>query len=216
VEKGDILTLAGGLIIVLVIAIIANPQNISGIRSAVVSSPPTVTQTPYPIQTVIPTRETPVLPVLTPATTPRDVPPYQIFYTDKPFQFPVFKLPENMEIYGASDVISRNQEMVTFAFVDDKRGGITQKFSVPYPLWIMNITVTANTTPQYGKFRMALCHAANGTIIEGEEILNRGNSYRLVQTSNTDMYMIISTSYIDNYHISLEAPRKYYDMYRPR
>jgi hypothetical protein len=69
---------------------------------------------------------------------------------------------------------------------------------------------------QYGKFRMALCYAKDGTIIEGEEIINRGNSYRVVQTSNTDMYMIISTAYIDSYHISLEAPRNYYDIYRPK
>jgi len=63
---------------------------------------------------------------------------------------------------------------------------------------------------------MALCYADNGSIIEGEEIFNRGSSYRVVQTSNTDIYMIISTAYIDGYYISLETPRHYYDLYRPR
>jgi hypothetical protein len=63
---------------------------------------------------------------------------------------------------------------------------------------------------------MALCYKANGIIIEGEEIFNEGTSYRLVQVSNTDMYMIISTAYLDGYYISLEAPRDYYDMYRPK
>lgn len=215
-EKGDILTLAGGLVIVLVIALIANPQNMSGIRGVVVPPTPAPTQTPYPIPTLPSTTETPVPVVQTPPPVLSDAAPYQIFYSDKPLQFPVFRLPENMETYGASDIVSRNQEMVVFAFVDDQRGGLTRKFSVPYPLWVINTTVTADTNPQYGKFRMALCYAANGTIIDGEEILNRGTSYRLIQTSNTDMYMIISTAYIDRYHISLETPRNYYDMYRPR
>lgn len=121
-----------------------------------------------------------------------------------------------MDRYGGSDIVSREQEMVPFAFVDGKQGGLTQNFSVPYPVWVINTTVTANTTPQYGRFQMALCYTSNGIIIEGEEIFNRGTSYRVVQVSNTDMYMIISTAYIDGFYISLEAPREYYDMYRPK
>jgi len=215
VEKGDILTLAGGLLIVLVIAVVANPQYLASIKSAGDKTTPSPTLIPIPTVTY----QTTVSPThlqLTPTPIPADAPPYQIFYSDKPFLYPVFKLPENMETFGGSDIISRSQEMVPFAFVDEKRGGLTQTFSVPYPVWILNTTVIANTTPQYGRFRMALCYAANGTLIEGEEILNRGTSYRLIQTSNTDLYMIISTAYIDRYYISLEAPRRYYDIYRPR
>jgi len=118
VEKGDILTLFGGLLIVLIIAKVT----------------PTPTPIPVPVPTVI--HQTPVTPVYvepTPTLIPADAPPYQIFYTDKPFTYPVFKLPENMETYGASDIIARNQEMVPFAFVSEKRGGLTQVFSVPYP-----------------------------------------------------------------------------------
>lgn len=214
-EKGDILTLVGGLIIVLVIALIANPQYLAGFKS--VGETATPPPTSYPVPTTFPrTQAPPVSIAVTPTPIPADAPPYQIFYTDKPYQYPVFKLPENMETYGASDIISRSQEMVPFAFVADKRGGLTQKFSVPYPVWIINTTVISNITPQYGRFRMVLCYADNGTIIEGEEILNRGTAYRLVQTSNTDLYMIISTAYIDSYRISLEAPRDYYDLYRPK
>lgn len=216
-EKGDILTLFGGLLIVLIIAVVANPQYLASIKSVGVKITPTPTPIPVPVPTVI--HQTPVTPVYvepTPTLIPADAPPYQIFYTDKPFTYPVFKLPENMETYGASDIIARNQEMVPFAFVSEKRGGLTQVFSVPYAVWILNTTVTANVTPQYGRFRMALCYADNGSIIEGEEIFNRGSSYRVVQTSNTDIYMIISTAYIDGYYISLETPRHYYDLYRPR
>lgn len=217
VEKGDILTLAVGLFIVLVIAALANPQYLSSIKSLGGKTGPSPTPTLYPDSAVYhspPPKPTSVKPTPLPVTT--GALPYQIVYSDKPYTYPVFKLPENMETYGASDIIARNQEMVPFAFVEGTRGGLTQVFSVPYPVWIINTTVTANTTPQYGRFRMALCSAADGSIIEGEEILNRGTAYRVVQVSNTDMYMIIGTAYIDSYHIRLEAPRNYYDMYRPK
>ncbi|MDO8871165.1 MAG: hypothetical protein Q7V05_00330 [Methanoregula sp.] len=215
-EKGDILTLAVGLVIVLVIAVLANPQYLSTIRGTGEKLTPVPTPTPLPVPTVVYQTPTPTYVKPTPIPVIADAPPYRITYTDKPFLYPVFKLPENMRIYGASDIVSRKQEMVPFAFVDGKQGGLTQNFSVPYPLWVINTTVTANINPQYGRFQMALCYTENGIIIEGEEILNRGNSYRVVQVSNMDMYMIISTAYIDSYHISLEAPREYYDMYRPK
>jgi hypothetical protein len=217
VEKGDILTLVIGLLIVLVIAVLANPQYLSSLKGIGGMAAPTPTPTPFPVPTVVyQTMVTPIYVEPTPIPVIADAPPYRIVYSDKPFTYPVFKLPENMETYGASDIVSRKQEMVPFAFVDEKRGGLTQKFSVPYPVWIINTTVIANTTPQYGKFRMVLCYAKDGVIIDGEEILNRGTSYRVIQVSNTDMYMIISTAYIDGYHISLETPRNYYDLYRPR
>ena len=129
--------------------------------------------------------------------------------------YPRFKLPDNMVTFGASDILANSKEMVPFAFIEDTRGGLTQIFSIPYPVWVLNTTVTANLTPQYGDFRMVLCYASNGSIINGEEILNRGSSYRIIQISNTDMYMIISTAYIDRYRITLETARNYYDAYRP-
>ena len=214
-EKGDILTLVSGLLIVLVIAVLANPQYLATLKG--IGEKATPAPTPLPVPTVFnPTQVTPVYVRPTPIPVVTDAPLYRIYYTDKPFLYPVYKLPENMETFGASDIVSRKQAMIPFAFVDEKRGGLTQTFSVPYPVWVINTTVIANTTPQYGKFQMALCNAKDGTILEAEEIFNRGTSYRVVQTSNTDLYMIISAAYIDRYHISLEAPRNYYDTYRPR
>jgi hypothetical protein len=217
VESGDILTLVGGLVLVVIIAVIINPHYISGVSAVPVTPVPAVTpfaQLP-PTPTHIPFET--ALPSLKPTPPPAraDDPPYRIFYSNKPFTYPRFKLPENMETFGASDIPLRNEELVPFAFVEDTKGGITQTFSVPYPVWIINTTVTANRTPQYGNFRMALCYASNGSIIEGDEILNRGSSYRIIETSNTDLYFIITTAYIDRYHIALETPRSYYTSYRP-
>ena len=117
-EKGDILTLVGGLLIVLVIAVVANPQYLASIKGVGVKATPIPLQPRFRFQRSF-TR--PRLPQSIsnrhPTPIPADAPPYQIFYTDKPFTYPVFKLPENMETYGASDIVSRNQEMVPFAFV---------------------------------------------------------------------------------------------------
>jgi hypothetical protein len=104
---------------------------------------------------------------------------------------------------------------VPFAFIESTRGGLTEVFSVPYPVWAINTTVVAENQPQYGNFRMALCYADTGGIIKGEEILNQGTSYRIIRSANTSMYMIISLKDIDIYHISLETPREYYDAYGP-
>lgn len=215
-EKGDIITLAVGLVIVLVIAVLANPQYLSTIRSIGQQPTPVPTTAPLPVPTVVYLTPTTTYVEPTPIPVVPDTPPYRITYTNNPFQYPVFKIPENMQRFGASDIISHEQEWVPFAFVEGKQGGLTQNFSVPYPLWAINTTIISKTNPQYGRFQMALCYKANGIIIEGEEIFNEGTSYRLVQVSNTDMYMIISTAYLDGYYISLEAPRDYYDMYRPK
>jgi hypothetical protein len=214
VEKGDFLIFAAGIATVMVIAILANPQSISGFTAPVpvVTSVPPRVLTPLPVVTII----TPSYQEVTPPPLPTDTPQYRIFYTDKPLSYPRFQLPGNMETFGASDILLREQEMVPFAFIEDTRGGLTQKFIIPYPFWALNISVTATTSPQYGHFRMVLCDASNGTIIEGVEILNRGTVYRNVQTSNMNLYMIISTTSVDRYRITFETPRKYYNTYRPR
>jgi hypothetical protein len=210
VETGDILTLVGGLVLVLIIAFATNPHYLSGI-----SAPGTpITTAPTPVSRV-PELQPAIIPVVTitspPASAPvpvrPDDPPYRIFYSSQPLTYPRFKLPENMETFGAADLPMRNEALVPFAYIEDTRGGLTQTFSVPYPVWVLNTTVIANRTPQYGNFKLALCYAANGTILNGDEILNRGTSYRILQTSNTDMYLIITTANIDRYRISLEAPR---------
>ncbi len=120
-------------------------------------------------------------------------------------------MPDHMETFGASEILWRNQEWVPFAFIEDTRGGLTNVFSVPYPIWVINTTVISEKNPQYSNLRLALCYADTGGIIEGEEVLNPGTSYRIVQTSNTKMYFIIATGSIDRFRIYLETPRTYYD-----
>jgi hypothetical protein len=220
VEKGDLLTLIGGVVAVFVIALALNPHYLEGFSSpapvAPVTMPVTTTFTP-----VVPgSSTTPVIPVTpistrTPVPVPTVSPPYQIYYHSSPFTYPRFKMPDNLAIFGAGDIPFRSREMVNFAFVSESRGGLTQKFTVPYPVWVINTTVVANATPQYGNFKMVLCYGNNGTVIDGIEILNRGSMSRVIQTSGSEMYLIVTTAYIDGYRINLETPRDYYDRYRP-
>jgi hypothetical protein len=214
VEKGDILFFAAGIITVIVIAILVNPQSIPGFLPQVpVATPlPEQTRIPLPVQTII----SPTFKEMTPVPRPTEAALYRIYYSEKPLSYPRLKLPENMENFGASDILQRNMDLVPFAFIEEQRGGLTQEFTVPYPLWVLNISVIANTSPQYGNFRMLLCNASDGTIIEGVEILNHGSAYRIIQISNTELYMIISATSVDFYRITLETPRTYYDTYHPQ
>ena len=212
-EKGDLLTLAGGVLLVLIIALLMHPEYLEGITSPPPSRLPEVTTAPVPTTIVVPVIPSTAVPTMIPAPEPTSAPPYRILYASDPFTYPVFRMPENTRTFGAGDLSLRGREMVKFAYISEVRGGITRKFSVPYPLWIINTTVTANRTPQYGNFRMVLCYAANGTIIDGEEILNRGSMSRIIETSGAEMYMIITTAYIDSFTVYLETPREYYAMY---
>ncbi len=210
-KSGDVVTVALGIAIVILIAFVANPQNLADLRQASFGTTiPAAGTTPVIPAPVVPatgtlTQQFPA----TPSPRPTDSPAYRISYSPTPLKYPVYRIPENLLIFGASDVPLRNREMVTFATVEESRGGITNIFTVPYPVWVVNISVVSENNPQYGNFRMALCYA-NGTIVEGAEILNRGTAYHVIQVSNTPMYMIVSVSSIDRYRITLETPREYY------
>jgi hypothetical protein len=215
VDKGDTIALAAGIIIVLFVAVMANPDYLTVLQIPFSADIPATGTIP---QIWIPAEPTPVsqvqIPVI-PTLPGSHASLYRITYTDRPYSYPLYKLPGNMETFGASELPAKTLEWVPFAFVEDTRGGLTKVFSVPYPVWVINSTVVAKTRPQYSVFRMALCSAESGEIVEGEEILNQGTSYRIVQTSNTRMYLIISTENIDSFYIRLETPRNYYDAYHP-
>ncbi len=208
-DSGDTITLIAGIIIVLFVALMANPGYIDSLKHPLQPSVPTVAVPQNPAPVAATTR----VPGLIPAELHEQL--FRIVYTDKPYTYPVYRIPEHMETFGASEVLPRTKELVPFAFVENTRGGLTEIFTVPYPVWVINSTVVARTHPQYGIFRMVLCYADSGRIIDGEEILNQGTSYRVVQTSGTPVYMIISAENIDSFYIRLETPENYYDAYHP-
>jgi len=216
VETGDILTVAGGLFIVLVIALIANPQYLAGMQVSLPGSTPLLTQTPPPPTTsplLLPPTPATQTPAETPAASRTPVTSSRIYYTDKPFTYPVVRLPERLEMFGESDVRRSGQDIVTFAYMEESRGGLSRVISIPYPVWTMDIRVIDNTTPNVASFRMALCYAANGTIIDGVELMHPGTAYKKIQTSNTPLYLIISTTNIEGYRIDLQTSREYFEQF---
>jgi hypothetical protein len=212
VDKGDILTVAVGLIVILVIALIANPGMIPRLTgqkgsTAVQEEPGTVVPTPVPT--------VPYTPFLSPTPTPLSTPippaqPYRITYTANPFMYPVIRLPDRMETFGASDIPLRANATVPFAYIQESQGGLTTIFSVPYEIWELNISVTANRQPQYAMFKMVLCDAKTGTILTGAEIQNGGSMYKVVRYTG-NMYMIIGVDHVDSFNITLETPLSYYE-----
>jgi hypothetical protein len=116
-----------------------------------------------------------------------------------------------METFGASDIPLRETSPgIPFAYVDESRGGLTQTFSVPYEVWALNVSVTANRFPQYAMFRMVLCDA-KGNILQGSQIQFPGTMYKIVRASGPGMYMIISTDNIDSFRVTLETPQRIYE-----
>jgi hypothetical protein len=119
------------------------------------------------------------------------------------------RLPEHMEVYGASDIPDKYKKNVPFAYIEEQRGGLTEIFNIPYQFWMINVTVTADRYPQYAWFRMALCSAKTGEIYEGAELYYPGTIYKNVQVSNMDMYLIISIYKVDRFRIIFETPQGY-------
>ena len=210
-DKGDLFTLAGGLVVILVIAVIANPgllpAFLPGTAGTHAGQEVQETAAPATVPTVLPTPPTP-----TPTANLTPQPPKaptRILYTNNPYTYPVIHLPDRMETFGGSNVPLWSNQTVTFAYVEGSTGGLTTVFTVPYEMWAINISVTAYSQPQYSDFKMVLCDAKTGAFITGGEIQNGGSLYKVIRSAGP-MYMIISTSYVDSFAISLETPYIYY------
>ncbi len=212
-EKGDIVTIAGGVVIVIVIALAVQYTGFFQTRhqESPVTLPVTAANLPEP-PVHVPAPETPEQVATSPSPSPTPANPalYRIFYTSNPLDYPVFRLPDNMETFGASETPWKDPDVVPFAFIEEPRGGLTQTFRIPYGLWRMNVSVEAWTKPQYARFDMVVCYASDGRVIDGVEILNHGSAYRNVQVSDTDLYIIVSMQDVDRYRITFETPRSYY------
>jgi hypothetical protein len=206
VDRRDLITLAAGIGLVVLIAVAGKYAGLLPSRTAdVPEATPVVTAS-----STLPGTLSTGTPSAIPSTTSDNPVPYRILYSEKPLDFPVFLLPEHLEVYGASDIMWRDPDVVPFAYIEESRSGLTQEFSFPYGVWGMNVTVFAVTKPQYARFEMALCYARDGKVIEGMELSGPGSEFRSVQVSNTGLYMIIHIENIDAFRITFITPRTYY------
>ncbi|NYT05227.1 MAG: hypothetical protein GKC04_02470 [Methanomicrobiales archaeon] len=192
----DVITVVGACLIVAVLALVVQPALENGTFFA--EPTPPVTPTPAPTPTPTPT------PVPTPAG------PWRIFYTPDPHGYPVIFLPERMSVFGASDPEWHSTGVETFAFLSEVRGGITQTFTVPYPVWRVNSTLDGRNHPQSALLEWVLVDAANGDILDGGEVRHLEIVRKNIQVSQKELYFIIRVRDADRYTITLERPLKLY------
>lgn len=163
-----------------------------------------ITEIPTPPESTV------TIPPLTPKpmTTPPE--PFRITYSTDFWDRPHVHLPENLVVYGGSDPLWKNDaDIVTFAYVEEKRGGITDVFHVPYPVWRLNCSVTPTIRPESASFKMALVDLENEIIVKGAEFRYPGSIIKNVQRGGKDFYLIVSADGVDSYRISLETQTQY-------
>ncbi len=197
--------IAAGILAVVLIALILRPP---GAILALVSPTPTPTPTPYatlptiptPVPTTIPT------PIRLPAPTSEQIETRAIGFTDHPWEYPLFRMPTNLEIYGASDPPWRFNDSITFAYVNGTRGGVSERFSVPYQTWKLVCRSSSAAWPEHARLRLALVENATGQVLTGMDLQYPGTASRVLRTYNREFYLIVAPEHLDRYTITLEAP----------
>lgn len=203
VDKKDIATLVAAVAIVGLLGVILhNPGWTSGTDLPVTSPDPDVTPvsaTPTPTNEASPT----------PLPQPEDPIPARISYTSRYWEYPVRYLPD-MDLFGASDPEWRNREVMAFAYLEETSGGLTEIFSVPYPLWRINCSLEATIHPQSALAQWILVNAETTEILEGGELRHPSRFSKNVQVSGSEMYFIIHVRDADRFSMQLETPLDIY------
>jgi hypothetical protein len=199
-ERGDLAAVAIGLLLViLLMALIPLAQAPARPSPQVTPSPrpltPTTT-TPAPVLTLEPAVDIP-----TPQVTTR-----RIFYTGDYYLLPVRYLPSDMGIYGYSDVEWQYNSSVVFAYLEENHGGITETFTVPYPVWRITATLASSRNPEKARLRMILVDETTGQVLEGAEIRYPGSVTKTVVAREMPLYMVIGAENVERFMITLEAP----------
>jgi hypothetical protein len=204
-ERGDLAAVAIGLLLVILLTAFLTLNGIP------VPAPPSPAATPTPTHRVPPRQVTPP-PVTMPTAVPTEFPATsrattrRIFYTSEYYLLPVRFLPSDMELYGFSDVEWQYNRSVVFAYVEENHGGITETFTVPYPVWRITSTVFSTGTPEKARFRMILVDETTGQILEGAEIQYPGSVTKTVVAKERPLYMVIEAVNVERFMITLEAP----------
>jgi hypothetical protein len=202
-QRGDLAAVIIGLSLVIVLTVITSPPaSPAGPVPATVPAtpPPTLLVTPVPTETTGAPPETPATPAIAAK---------RIFYTENYYLLPVRFLPSDMAIYGSSDASWPYISSVIFAYVEENHGGITETFTVPYPIWRMTSTLYSTRSPEKAKFRMVLVDEKGGQILEGVEIHFPGTVSKTVAAHGRPLYLVIDAQNVDRFMITLEVPTVY-------
>ena len=190
------------LLVVILTAFLSLPRGPAPLSQSQPTTVPTirapVTPSPAAIATQAP---------VTAETTPPRVPTRRIFYTSSYYLLPIRFLPADMGMYGYSDVNWQYNSSVIFAYIEENHGGITETFTVPYPVWRITSTLSSARTPEMASFRMILVDQETGQILEGTEIRYPGSvSKTVVAPVDKPLYMVIAAENVERFVVTLEAP----------
>jgi len=173
--------------------------------------PPVEPATPEsaPLPSPLPTVPSLTPPAPTPAATTQGITPYRITYTGQFSSYPVLFIPSDMSPYGAPDASWGFNSSVRFAYLEESHGGVTSLFTVPYPVWRINCTVSAWRNSEAAILRLLVVDAETGSILEGIEVRTPGSAVKRVQSRFRPLYLIVSTEKVDRVFISLETARDF-------
>lgn len=196
--SGDLLSVAAGVGIVILLACITHPGWFS--------------------LPAAPEENTPVLPVMTPTPTlqvPQTPAPsvevQRLAYVKNPaLQYQIHLIPENSPGHlGASDPSWQESNISTFAYLEESRGGATDTFTVPYPLWRINCTLAGGSRPEAAGISVLLVDAKDNEIVDGAEVKGQGTVIKNIEVSGKPFYLIIKTQNSDPFRITLETKTRY-------
>ena len=107
-ERGDLATIAAGIILVIFISLVVKGGYVLPSREAGPETTP-VPETVPAAGTVAP------LPVVSQPTTSPGIVPVRITYARNPLEYPNIKIPDFMETFGGSDIPWKDPAVVRFA-----------------------------------------------------------------------------------------------------
>ncbi len=205
-EKSDLITVLVAIAIVCALAIfVQSPLYATqeGTGETGVNNAQTIVPTPIPTPEITPA----------PDPEPGSTGIYRIPYTLDFYQYPLLQLPDNMALFGASEPRWQTRTPVVFAYLREPVGGVSEYFTVRYPIWRISCTLEADNHPESALAQWILVDATTGEIIEGGELRHRSVMIKNVHVSQNDLYFVVYLQDASMITLTLEVPQDVYDNY---
>ena len=209
-KRADILTFAGAIVIVIIIAIAS--QGIDSIPGIGAIFGHTHTDSSYESHAG-------ELPVYFMHTKPQvwDIPKntdLNTVYVSGGKGYPVTEFPADMSRFGASDPkdtkIWKAEETIRFAEYSGPGNGFSEMFPIPYGFWRINATMNAVVKPESSQLTWILVDGENGIILTGNQMRYNEHAIMTVQASGKSFYFMVSAQDINDYTLTLETTKTQY------
>lgn len=224
-QKGDLITLALGLFVILIVSLIfQHPSlDIPGIGQIQEEEYTDNAQYhPLFLREFAEQEQGVRQPIFTiqlvenPFGYPRIYIPGSASFRDKTFILSEDEMAGAIPVFGRAPYTTAYYETigtitwVPIGVLEQKRGGVSSIFTIPdTPFWRIQIDIQADIRPGQALFQYVLCDAETGTLYDGGEIMGPGTRRSVVVASGKDMYFIINARNIDNYRIEIQVPAEY-------